>query len=444
MCSERVIHRLLLIGCGAFVGLAAWAGRTPADAATPAAVSPSGTDVPSTAPAVETLAASETRTLKTAHPADTIEAPVPTETKVDDEKEILILQALDDPNTTLKVVDSPITEAIRQLSENTGIPITFERGTLGFLPYGSKTTVTATIEKQPLRESLAALLQPLALKYVLTGDKLLIAPRPALARICRRATWDEIGTIQELYANPWTKELADSLQFQFLDMSTTDSEANRKRLYELAESVGTGSAARVLELACVQYGWEWYPDGKHLVICTKTRQIERQLDQPVCVQYNEVQLKEVLLDLAQRAHVLLKMEPGALSSLPTYQAERYRLTLENTPIRQAFELIAGETGLSYFIEADGVRIAGVEQPAGLSTGQTGTADSNATAAATVQALRSNPIIGEITLPGPDGTTYSFFLREQDIPPEVNELRQMRIRQAAEQIRSVLMATRPSE
>lgn len=350
----------------------------------------------------------------------------------EDEKEILVVQALEQP-TTLNIEDMPIVEAVRMLSEQTGVPIEFDQFALGCLPYGSKTLVTARIENQPLRDSIVALLRPLACKPVLSGAKLVIQPRPALFRICRRATWDEVALIEKLYATPWSKELAESLKFQFQDMSTTDAEENRKKLFEIAESVGDGHAARVLELASHQYGWEWHPQGADtIVFATRTRQIELQLQRLVTAQYSEMQLKDVLLDLAGRAGVPLKLEPGVLATLPTHLSERFRLTVENVTIRQALELIAGETGLGYFIGPEGIRITADT----FTAGETSSASVDPSVKA-MQELRSNPIVGQITFPGEDGTTYGFFIREQDLPPEVNELRKEHLRKAVEHMREAM-------
>jgi hypothetical protein len=355
-----------------------------------------------------------------------------------DEKEILIVQAMEQP-TSLRLENANIGEAVRILSEQTGVPIEFDRFVLGCLPYGSKSQVNATIENRPLKESLTALLNKFACRFVLEGDKLVIQPRPALFRICRRATWDEVVLIEQLYGTPWSKELAASLEFHFVDMSAEDADANRKKIYQAAASMSPGHAARVLEYACRQNGWAWYPEGKVITICTAAHQVERQLQRTVTVQYSEVQLEAVLLDLVGRAGLTLKMEPGALASLPTQQRERFRMMAENLTIRQALELIVGETGLKYSAEADGIRIAAnPDGPAGASE------NSAAAQAATVAALRSsNPIVGQITIPGENGTTFSFFLREQDLPPDVNQLRLQQLREAADKLRNAL-STRPVE
>jgi len=284
-------------------------------------------------------------------------------------------------------------------------------------------------------------LNPIALKYAVNKDRLVIKPRPALARLCRRATWDELATIEMLYGNPWSGELAKSLSFRFQGMPSADTKANGRRILDLAESIGTGSAAEVLEDACLQYGWCWHPDGKDIAVTPKTQQIERQLSQLVSVEYSGIQLRDVLLDLVGKSGTMLKMDPGVLASLPVHQTQRFKLSLQNVSIRQALELIAGETGLGYFIEPDGVRIT-ANPYANPETEDT--EEREATAQATVAALRADPLVGTINIPGKDGTSYSFFIRASDLPDKVNALRQARIQEAADQIQKALQATQPGE
>lgn len=355
----------------------------------------------------------------------------------DEEMEAEIIQALDRP-ISLELDDVPIRKAVGAFSEKAGIPIRVAAGTLGLLPYGSQTKLSARIEEQPFGLSLSAILLPLGLEYEPAGAELLIKPTQALRRIADRAAWEELELIHKLYSQPWSEELAESLKFQFRGMPTGDAEANRQTLLRLAASVGAGSAAEVLEHASAQYGWTWHPDGERVVILTQTQQIEEQLDRRINkLRYNNIDVREALLDLANRAGVLLQFEPGALVSAGPTQTNRFSLTLENTTIRQAFEIIAGETGLSYIVEPGGVRITasallvpGNESPDAASQAQ-------ATAQETVRQLRSNPIIGQYMIPMPDGTTVSLFLRENDLTEEAKGLRKQRLEAAGRQIEAVL-------
>jgi len=347
-----------------------------------------------------------------------------------EEKEILVTQALDEL-TTLRIQEKPIGEAIQILSDNTGIPIEFDRFVLGCLPYGTKTMISATIPNQPLRTSLTALLNPLACQFKQTQAKLVISPRPALFRIGRRAAWEEVTLIERLYAKPWSKELSNSLKFQFQGMSAAEATAARQKIDTLADSIGAGSAANVLDLACDQNGWAWHPEKDILVICTKTRQVEMQLQRLISVQYTNMQLKDVLLDLAQQSGMVLKMEPGVLAMLPAQQTERYRLMLENVTVRQAFEVISGETGLGYAIEGDGIRIT-------LSSTATTQASGNNGPIATKS---TNPAVGTVPVPGIPGATW--FIREQDLSPSVNQARIEYIQQVGKQLQAALSSTNPS-
>jgi len=373
----------------------------------------------------------------------TVESAQPPE---NDEFEILIIQALDQP-TNLKVEDMPIRRALQELGENTGIPIRLAPGTTDVLPYGSQTKLlSATIENRPLRESLTALLQPLGLEFVPTRKEVLVRATAPLGRIARRATWDELALLQKLHTQPWSKELFDSLRFQFQDQPPATVTANRDLLGRLADQVGAGSAAEVLEHACDQHGWTWRPAGTLIVVLTKAKQIERQLQTPVSLRYVQISLSEALADLAHRANVLLRFDPGALTSLPPQTAERFSLSIENATVRQALEVIAGETGLSYFIESDGVRVTHGVAPPPTGSAPTGSlaAQAEATARATAAALRSNSIVGHITFPMPDGSSFSFFVRRNDLPTEVNEMRKTKIHDAINDLRQRLHAEQPKD
>jgi len=379
------------------------------------------------------LAQADVLTVKE-NPAPVTPAPEPKESQV----EILIMQALDQ-KTDLQVQDMPIADAVKQLSQNTGIPIEIETGTFGFLPYGSQTKVTAAIKGEPLKECLRALVVPLGLQFIPTGDRVVIKPTAPLSRIPGRASWEEVALLERLYSNPWSKELADSLEFQFQDGPAESRQANREILYRLAGAVGAGPAARVLECACDQRGWIWVPRGKTVMILSKTRQVEEQLTRLVACQYTRMSLRDVLLDLARQTGVLLRMDPGVLKSLPPGMADQFTMTVENVSARQALELIAGETGLNYIIEPGGVRISANPRAPPASQNQ-----ADAAAQATVAALRANSIVGQVTLPSDDGSSFAFFIRENDLPNDVNELRKAMIHDAAEKIGQRLRTQPPAK
>jgi len=356
--------------------------------------------------------------------------------------EALIVQALDQP-TDLNVQEMPIRQALDQLAANTGIPIKLAPGCLSLLPYGSQTKLSATIQKRPLGESLTALLRPLGLEFAPVGKEVLIVPTPPLTRIGRRATWEELGTLEKLSAQPMTPELFNSLHLQFQNTGPGDETAGRDILAKLVQGVGAGPAAAVLEHACDQRGWSWHPEGQVIAVLTKTKQIERQLESRATLRYVQASLTEALTDLGARAGVLVRFDPGVLASLPPQTAERFSLSMENATVRQSLEVIAGETGLGYVIEPTGVRIT--RQPAAgagavaatMPAGGAISSQIEATAQATAAAMRSNSVVGQVTFPLPDGSSFAFFIRQGDLPPEVNAMREAKIAKTINQIRQKL-------
>ncbi len=402
----------------------------PPDSMTPPTASAGNTILPDNPPVV----------VAQASPADALRRLQ----KEEDEREVLVIQALDQP-TDLSVRDTTIGEAIKQLVEKTGIEAEIAEGTFALLPHGAQTRLSSSFQNKPLREGLNALLQPLGLQFTPTSRGLLIGPTAPLKRISRRAIWEEVETLGRLRQKPWSEELFNSLSFQFQDAGGGSMEDHRQTLKRLADAVGGGSAAEVLELACDGYGWTWYPAGEKIVILSKTKQIERQLDRRVSLRYEQASLKDVLLDLARQADAPLRMDGGVLSSLPQEGNERFLLNVQNTTIRQVLDLVAGQTGINYIIEPTGIRLTSSAAPS-TSSASTGKDPSQTSTMArdAADAFRVNPIVGQITFQSNDGTSYSFFLRENDLPPEINELRKLRMRKAVVDLGHSLKAEQPRD
>ena len=55
----------------------------------------------------------------------------------------------------------------------------------------------------------------------------------------------------------------------------------------------------------------------------------------------------------------------------------------------------------------------------------------------MRALRTSPVIGQVTVLNADGSSFSLWVREEDLPPEVNEMRKAKIKRAINQIRQTL-------
>jgi hypothetical protein len=295
------------------------------------------------------------------------------------------------------------------------------------------------VNGQTLRDVLNGIVRPVGLRFATQNGKVMVRASRALERLARRATWAELSLLETLGMKPWSDELFKSLKIQFQDSQGNDLEANREELRKAAHSVGEGTASQVLEHATDKFGWTWYPADDHIVVISKPREVERQLQRRVSFEFKQAALKDVLVTLAEEACVHLKLDPGVLANLPAAMADGYTLSVENATVRQIFEIIAGQTGLGYVIEPDGVRIMSTVMNAPSSTSQASASAEDA-AQRTAAALRTNSFVGQLTIPGKDGATYSFFLRENDLPPDVNELRKSKLKEAGEQIRFALSAT----
>lgn len=330
-----------------------------------------------------------------------------------------IEQALDE-KIDISLPNRTIRSALDELGNQTGVRIVVERSALPRLPYGEQTQVNAQINDVTLRDALRALLTPIGLEFEVRRDALHVSATPPLRRIVRRATWDELDTIRRLYTTPWSDELWASLPVQFQDTAMEDKSA-RDAIRELGHRAGAGTAAEVLELSCNQKHWTWYPSGKMIVILPQTQQVLRQLNRRVSLRFFNTPLSDVLLDLGREADVLVRMEPGALASVPAQAAQAFSLNIENVSVQQALEVVSGTTGLGYTADEKGIRIEASR------LGATVAPPSTTSASDLLKAMQANPIVGMLTLKGENGVPdFSFFVRESDLPPNLNEARKQKL------------------
>ena len=91
-------------------------------------------------------------------------------------------------------VDGVLPQVIQTIVDKTGVPIEPSRTVYSLLPWGDQTNVSARIENQTLRQALTAITRKLGLTYELGTQAVIIQPMPALARLGRRATVQELDT----------------------------------------------------------------------------------------------------------------------------------------------------------------------------------------------------------------------------------------------------------
>jgi len=339
-----------------------------------------------------------------------------------------------DGKVDIEIHDKTILAAFREIEKKTGLPLKIDEATLDRLPYGDQTKLNATIRGLTLREALTELLRPAGLTLQVRSTEVGVIAVAPLRRLVRRATWEELDMLRRLSEAPWSAEQWNKLDVQFLD-SGPDGKMTKETLGRLAQAVGAGTASEVLTAACNQQGLTWYPSGDKIVVISKRRQMERQLSKRISRKYYGVPLSEVLLDLGRDADVLVKIEPGAIASLPAQVAQAFSLTVENSSIRQAYEVIAGTTGLGFSIDQEGVRFS-----ASHLVPEAVTAGSDASLSAAVEAMRASSVVAMVTKKGENGEPdVTFFVRDSDLPSDLRELRKKKVEDIVDAVRKALGA-----
>ena len=272
-----------------------------------------------------------------------------------DDLQPLIEEALDQ-EVQLDIQDTPLEQAFQIIADKTGVVLSLAPEALELLPYGANTKVDdARMQKIPLREGLSLLTVPLGLRFQVRTRGIEVLPTPALARIGRRANWDELDTLAWLHALEFSKDpsgidrLGERLQFQLGEIDD-----GWPPLANAIVRVGAGPGDQVLTLACDSLRWTWYPSNKQIVVLPKADQVRRQLNRKVSIRESHRKLIDVLQSVARQAGVAVRTEPGVIASLPVQTRNNFNLLLENKTAGYAFEVVGAATGLGYRVDSDGV------------------------------------------------------------------------------------------
>src|SRR4051812_40457200 len=112
----------------------------------------------------------------------------------------LINEALDKP--VKLTINTELPTAMSGIARETGVRIEADRKVWDLLPWGQQTKVTATIENQSLRDALNAIAHKLGLETVLREQAVELRPMPALMRLGRRSTVQELQALDLLSSTP--------------------------------------------------------------------------------------------------------------------------------------------------------------------------------------------------------------------------------------------------
>jgi hypothetical protein len=350
------------------------------------------------------------------------------------DQRVLIEQALDE-STRIELTDVKLGEAFALVTEQTGVEVVMTPEVMSLIPYGPETKVNATIENIPLRQGLIDLVAPLGMTFVVLADYVEIIPTPPLLRLGRPATWAELDLLGELRASrPGVvdadmQSLRDRLQFQVRAQDPFNALAAEIR------ATGVGSGDEVLSVACDKLGWSWSIDGDRIVVLSIEQQFRRQLQWPIRLKINDRPLPDVIRHVGLYAGVPVRLEPGALQSLPVRVQEHFALNVNDLSAEEALEMIASYTGLGYLIDREGVLFyrtaspgAPTEEASAQPTGFGGPSPE------TAQPRGQDPYVGKITVQLDDGKTVEWLIRESELPQDLKLRRRQDLQDAFDALR----------
>lgn len=262
--------------------------------------------------------------------------------------------------------DTTLPDAMQQIANQTGVRLEADPEVWELLPWGEQTSIKATIKNQTLRQGLAAITQKLALQFVLGDESVQLRPLPALRRLGRRATVDELGVLDLMTANPidlptdhpTVREIVTAVDDRLAKLHSPFSIDDRAADAVQDQKISVpknASLADALEDAVQQCDTAWYPWGKTIVIIGKEEQVRSQLTKTISARYNGVEVSQVLLELFQRAGVDFTVDPGVYQKVPQ-QYRSIQLMLDNATVQQALESIGGYTGLVFDVSDKGVHV----------------------------------------------------------------------------------------
>lgn len=322
-------------------------------------------------------------------------------------------------------VDATLPQVLKSIEDKTGVPLRANASAYEMLPWGDQTKLTAKITNQTLRQALTAITAKLGLRFIVGDQAVELEPIPALTRVARRVTVDELAALDMLASLPYpdTKTLVPVEKVMTdLDAALAKSKSSYVMDGRVTDDVGKqtvrlprdASFLVALEEMHRQTRATWYPSGKTIVIVQKEQLIQNLLSRPITLHFSGVDVAQVLTELARQSGVEFTIEPGAVQRIPP-ESRVIKLELENASTRQALESIAAFTGLHYVQSDSGVY---VWNPG--STPTTGPAG-----------RRVDRVLGIVTL----DNGLQILLPENELPADVREYLQAKREKTIESLRA---------
>ncbi len=263
-------------------------------------------------------------------------------------------------------LDTTLPQAMDQIGNLTGVRIEADPAVWDLLPWGEQTNISAKIENRTLRDALTAITRKLALEFVLKDEAIELRPMPALRRLGRRSTVQELSALDLLTATPLhlgndrptVRELLAAVDARLDAVKSPFAVENRASDSVQDQRVAVprnATMAEALEDMSQATAATWYPWGRSIVILPKREQVRTQLSKTLTARYKAVDVGQVLMELFQRAGVDFTVDPGSYERVPAAY-RNVTLLLDNATIQQALETIGGYTGLGFEVSDNGVHV----------------------------------------------------------------------------------------
>jgi hypothetical protein len=331
--------------------------------------------------------------------------------------ETALQRKLDAP-LNLTIDKQPLSDAFTAIAREAHIALFVDPASFECLPYGATTVVSARFREASLRTSLEDILAPLALEMATSGDKVIIRPTPPLAHIGRRAQWNELSLMDTLrksqlptLAGDWNAELRTLLGKPELVVHDQADPADHDKAVLQVRNELPASIAQALDTYAAATNQIWFPEDTGIQIMPMNTWIKRQLDRAIDVHFTNAPIQAVVDELSHLSGIRFQPEAGLYQAIPAVS-----LNSDKGTVQQSLDALVGAVGIAYDIQDDHItiRLPGKQSPP--------------------TAPRGDAVIGRITLPaGKEGQSLEVFLRESDLPPDLNDLRKKKIAQAIQDL-----------
>jgi hypothetical protein len=282
----------------------------------------------------------------------------------------------------------------------------------------------------PLRDGLTRLFAPLGMTFRVADDHVDIVPKEALLCLGRSPTWAELDTLAKVSATQpgLNAENLSSLQSRIQFQVPVPDAWNA--LAQAIRNVGAGPGDEVLTVACNHLGWAWCLASDHIAVSTFDQQIRRRLKQPVSLRMNNRTLFEVMQAVGSAVNIAVRVDPGAMTSLPVQVQKNFSLNVQQQSVEQVLDTISAYTGLGYLLNPDGILFYKGDETGGPDKATANANDKTTTPAAPA----SDPYVAKITIPLADGRTFEWLIRRSELPEDMRQMRERDIQNFIEEFR----------